>query len=137
MRAFKSKNVCTKRQMAAFIFLLAGALLGIDLTVRPVWADENMPLVRVGTEAMERRIIQKVAVEYPPEARENHIEGVVKMEVVVDAGGIPSKFKILKGHPLLVPAAIKAVSKWRYKPFEVSGQPVAVVTTVELTFRLK
>src|ERR1700732_1410902 len=110
MRTFNTRNLCTKWEMAAFVFLLA-TMLGIDLTVRPVSADENMPLIRVGTEAMERRIIQRVPAEYPPEARENHIEGVVKMEVVVDAEGVPSKFKILKGHPLLVPAAIKAVSK--------------------------
>jgi len=36
--------------------------------------------------------------------------------------------------PLLVPAAIKAVKQWRYKPFLLNGQAVEVETTVTVTF---
>jgi protein TonB len=37
---------------------------------------------------------------------------------------------------MLVPAAIDAVSRWRYKPYLLNGEPVEVETTITVNFRL-
>ena len=37
---------------------------------------------------------------------------------------------------MLQPAAIDAVSRWRYRPYLLNGQPVEVETTVSVVFNL-
>jgi len=43
---------------------------------------------------------------------------------------------VVKGSAVLTGAAIAAVSKWRYAPFLLNGEPVAVQTNIQLQFRL-
>ena len=43
---------------------------------------------------------------------------------------------MLSGHPLLVKAAVDAVSQWVYKPTFLSGKPVEVDAPIIVTFRL-
>jgi protein TonB len=38
------------------------------------------------------------------------------------------------GHPLLVPAAQESLRKWLWEPTLLNGNPVEVVTTVEVAF---
>ena len=40
------------------------------------------------------------------------------------------------GHPLLVPAATDAVKQWVYKPTLLNGDPVDVLTTIDVNFTL-
>jgi protein TonB len=44
---------------------------------------------------------------------------------------------VASGHPLLVPAALEAVKQWVYQPTLLNGQPVEVVTQVEVSFALE
>jgi protein TonB len=39
-------------------------------------------------------------------------------------------------HPGLAQAALDAVRQWRYQPTLLNGQPVEVVTNIEVTFEL-
>jgi len=39
-------------------------------------------------------------------------------------------------HPGLAQAALDAVSQWRYEPTLLNGQPVEVITTIEVAFEL-
>jgi protein TonB len=43
---------------------------------------------------------------------------------------------MLSGHPLLVQAATEAVRQWRYKPTLLNGEPVEVVTQIDVNFTL-
>jgi len=43
---------------------------------------------------------------------------------------------VLSGHPLLVPSAMEAVRQWRYKPTLLNGEPVEVITTIDVNFVL-
>ncbi len=36
----------------------------------------------------------------------------------------------------LAPAAIEAVKQWKYKPYLLNGEPVEVVTTIDVVFTL-
>jgi protein TonB len=58
------------------------------------------------------------------------------MEVVIDKDGKVQDVKAITGHPLLVKAAVEAVSRWRYQPTLLQGQPVEVLTEVEQRFSL-
>jgi TonB family protein len=70
---------------------------------------------------------------YPPEANEKSIEGTVVLEVTMDAAGTVTDVRALKGHELLVPAAIDAVRQWRFEP--LPGMPTRIMT-VTVRFRL-
>jgi len=74
--------------------------------------------------------------EYPPLAKVARIQGTVRMEIVVNKDGGVQDIKVITGHPLLVKAAVEAVSRWRYQPTLLQGQPVEVLTEVEQRFSL-
>jgi len=73
---------------------------------------------------------------YPAEAKQNHIEGVVKLEATLGKDGSVQNLKVISGHPLLAKAALDSVAHWRYKPTLLNGEPVQVVTEVDVNFAL-
>lgn len=64
----------------------------------------------------KRRVLSKVVPAYPELARKMHIDGSVKLEVIVAPNGSPKNTKALGGHPLLVQAASDAINKWKWVP---------------------
>jgi TonB family protein len=72
---------------------------------------------------------------YPDDARTNHAPGHVVMQAVINRDGTIGHLRVVEGDPALRNAALDAVSKWRYKPYTVNGQPVDVLTTVAVDFR--
>jgi len=100
-------------------------------------APETPRRVRAGGKVMQKKLIYQVPPRYPQEAERKHIEGTVRLEVIIGRDGSVSELKVLSGDPLLVDAATKAVRKWRYKPTTIQGQPVEVVTEVDVNFYLR
>jgi len=45
--------------------------------------------------------------------------------------------RVLRSRPLLDAAAIDAVRQWRFTPTLLNGQPVPVVMTVTVAFKLR
>jgi len=74
--------------------------------------------------------------EYPSTAQAARIQGNVILEIGIDETGTASVRRLVTGHPMLVPAAARAVSGWKYRPFEISGKPARVVTFVTVTFEV-
>ena len=93
-------------------------------------------LVRVASGVMQGLLDHKVEPEYPADAKEKHIEGTVVLNVDIDREGDVARVELVSGHPQLAPAAMDAVLQWRYRPFVLNGEAVAVETTVELKFTL-
>lgn len=60
---------------------------------------------------------------YPALARKRGQEGTVWLDIVLDAQGTQAQLHILKssGVAMLDTAALSAVSRWRFRPYEVSG----------------
>lgn len=60
---------------------------------------------------------------YPTLARKRGQEGTVWLDIVLDAQGTQSQLHILKssGVAVLDTAALSAVSRWRFRPYEISG----------------
>jgi len=76
-------------------------------------------------------------VQYPPEARDAGIQGVVILEVVIDERGRVGDAKVMRSIPLLDQPAMDEVSRWQFAPTVVNGQPVKVRMTVTQNFTLK
>jgi TonB family protein len=100
--------------------------------------DSSFPTrVRVSQGVMQGLLISKQPPIYPAQARTAHIEGTVFMAVEISRDGNVCNLLPISGHPLLVPAAIDAVKRWKYRPYLLNGQPVEVETQAQVNFTLK
>jgi len=84
----------------------------------------------------DSKIVTKVHPEYPLDAVDLKIHGVVKITVIIGADGRVQSARLLSGHPLLAPAALQAVRKWVFEPTEVDGKPARVATEIDIPFDL-
>ena len=92
--------------------------------------------VRVGGQVQPPQLVNKTNPAYPPLARQARIQGTVKLEGVIGKDGTVQELKVVSGHPLLIQAALDAVRNWRYRPTMLNGQPVEVITTIDVNFTL-
>jgi protein TonB len=83
------------------------------------------------------RLINKVQPVYPPIAKSARVQGKVILQAQISKNGTIEGLKVVSGHPMLTQAAIDAVSRWRYQPYILNGEPVEVDTQVEVTFTLQ
>lgn len=90
--------------------------------------------IRVATATQAAKLGSKVEPEYPPIAKASHIQGTVRMTVLIKPDGQVAWTYVLSGHPLLVQAAEDAVKQWTYSPTFVNGTAVEVLTDVEIDF---
>jgi TonB family protein len=93
--------------------------------------------IRVGGNVQKCNLIARVNPEYPPLAREARIQGTVRLQIVIGTEGRVFSVELVNGHPLLVQATKDAVQQWVYRPTFLNGQPVEVVTTVDVYFGLE
>jgi TonB family protein len=91
---------------------------------------------RIGARVMESSLTNKVDPIYPPLATIAGIQGDVVFNVLIDKDGSVKTAQLSSGHPILVNAALKALLQYHYKPTLLNGNPVQVVTTVTIPFRL-
>ena len=92
--------------------------------------------VRVSTGVATGLLIRKVAPTYPQLAKQARIQGQVVLRAEISKDGTIQNLQLISGHPMLAPAAIEAVKQWRYKPYLLNGEPVAVDTEVIVNFSL-
>lgn len=92
--------------------------------------------IRVGGNVQAARLINQPKPSYPPLARQARIQGVVKFNAIIGRDGTIQNLSLISGHPLLVPSATEAVRQWRYQPTLLNGEPVEVVTQIDVNFTL-
>ncbi len=92
--------------------------------------------VRVSQGVTRGLLVHKVTPNYPPLARSARIQGNVVLRAVIGQAGNIENLRLITGHPMLAPAAIQAVSQWRYRPYRLNGEPVEVETEVTVHFTL-
>jgi protein TonB len=74
---------------------------------------------------------------YPELARIAKIEGIVILEAVIDASGSVTSARVLRGDPMLDPAALDAVKRWKFTPARLNDEAIPVVMTVTVQFKLR
>ena len=94
------------------------------------------PPIRVGGRVQNARILHRVMPVYPPEAVEQQVSGTVRLEAIIGVDGRVRDLQLVDGHPMLAPSALDAVAQWRYRPTQLNGQDVEVVTLIEVNFNL-
>jgi protein TonB len=117
---------------------IVGGMTGVAAPVAATMPAAEKPKgpVRVGGAVSPPRLIFGPAPQYPILARQSRIQGIVVIDAIIDEHGNVIGEKIVSGHPLLVQAALKAVSQRKYDPTILDGEPTPVDLTVEVTFRM-
>jgi len=89
--------------------------------------------LRVSGEAQQAKLLRQAPPVYPAAARQAGTSGVVRMSVVIGKDGTVRDVSVMNGPGREFNiAAMEAVKQWVYKPTLLSGEPVEVVTTVEV-----
>jgi periplasmic protein TonB len=103
----------------------------------PVKAKPVTPQrIRVGGNVQQAKLIRQPRPIYPPLAKQARIQGLVRLEAIIGKDGTIQNLRVVSGHPLLVPAALEAVKQWVYAPTLLNGEPVEVVTQIDVNFTL-
>ena len=63
-----------------------------------------------------RKVLTRVAPQYPNLARSLSIRGNVKVAVCIAANGSPKSIQVKGGNPVLAEAAEKALRDWKWEP---------------------
>lgn len=138
--------MATDREVLAFVRLKPGAIGYLSASadtqgVRVIAVGKTDSLtspdvVEVGGAIPMPERIVNVTPDYPLLAKSGHVQGDVDVEVIIGRAGAVESARVVRSVPMLDPAAIAAVKRWKYKPTIINGVPVAVKTRVRVSFSL-
>jgi len=94
--------------------------------------------IAVGGSVQPSRLIRQVKPVYPDDLQQSGVQGTVLVRAVISKDGTVLHPVVVNTevHPGLAKAALDAVSQWTYEPTLLNGQPVEVVTTIDIAFQL-
>jgi protein TonB len=90
--------------------------------------------VKVSSGTVAGMIISKPEPVYPAIAKAAHVQGAVILHAIISKDGTIENLSVISGNGMLVNAARDAVSRWRYKPYLLNGEPVEVETSITVNF---
>jgi TonB family protein len=110
----------------------------LTLVIRPRDAQSQAlaQRIRVGGNVQSARLIKQPKPTYPAEAKQQRVQGLVRLHASIGKDGSVENLEVISGDPLLAPAAVGAVNQWVYQPTYLNGQPVAVDTEIDVNFTL-
>ena len=97
-------------------------------------SSKTLTQIRVSQGTSVGLLLRKVQPVYPSEARENHIRGTVRMQAVISKTGDVVNLELLEGPIELAMSAVTAVRQWKYRPYLLNGEPVAICTEVVINY---
>ncbi len=109
------------------------ALVGF-MALTAVAAEDQM--IRIGGNVQQANLVSQTTPVYPPQAKQDRVQGTVQLQVVIDIEGHVAEVSVLAGPDALVASAVEAVKQWVYRPTLLNGEPVKVQTTVDVRYTL-
>jgi|HubBroStandDraft_6_1064221.scaffolds.fasta_scaffold202750_2 TonB family protein len=91
--------------------------------------------VQVPAEVMQRLLIHRVEPTYPAEARQENLQGIIALDIIVGKDGSVESMHALNGPEVLARAAMDALRWWKFEPYRVNGEPAVAETTVAVEFK--
>jgi TonB family protein len=89
---------------------------------------------RVAGTVQAAKLVDMVRPVYPEQARMASVSGTVRLQAIIGTDGRVEELEVLSGDPLLLYSAVDAVCQWRYDPTRINGQPIEVLTTIDVIF---
>src|SRR5215472_6629515 len=102
------------------------------------WSNKACKIYHLGDDGIAPpAVISRSEPEYPKDARERKIEGIVALDIVIERDGKVENVRLVYSpDPGLAENAIKAVKTWQFKPCQKRGKPVRCGLYIELQFHL-
>jgi TonB family protein len=126
------------RKIILLIAVSVCVVIAIAQEAQPQPQQQQAPVrherIRLSSEALERMLKHKVKPKYPDEAKQAHLKGTVRLQVVVGEDGSVKEAKPIEGDPVLAKAATDAVLQWRYRPCSIDSRPVQMEGEVDVKF---
>jgi TonB family protein len=110
-----------------------GVVGGVPALPPPV---DGTKRITIGGNVQQSKLISQPRPVYPPLAKQAHIQGVVHLSALIGKEGNVINLAVISGHPLLVPSAIEAVQQWVYQTTHLNGEPVEVLTQIDVNYTL-
>lgn len=92
-----------------------------------VWVAVLALVSFCAAQEVARKVIARTAPTYPEMARKMHLEGKVKVEVVITPAGNVASAKLAGGSPVFEKSALDAVKQWRFAPAEKETRGIIVM----------
>jgi protein TonB len=115
---------------------IGGVLGGMGNAPAPVVKAATPKKIAISSGVIAGLKIGGVNPTYPPIARAARISGTVVLQATISKQGTIQNLRVISGPPMLTQSALEAVKTWRYKPYDLNGEPVEVETTVNVVFNL-
>lgn len=95
-------------------------------------APDHPPRVNLSIKDTKKLVVKRVRPVYPAVARNARLVGRCGVRVVITPQGEIAEVRLVYGHPMIAPAALDAVRKWKFRPYLQDGQAVEAEGEVEL-----
>lgn len=112
------------------------ALSGIMSTTAATLPKPAPQKIKVSQGVSQGLLVRSVPPVYPALARQMRLQGDVELFATIGKDGSITEVKALSGDSVLSRAAIEAVKQWKYKPYYLDDQPVAIQTQITVKFKL-
>ena len=117
--------------------LIIGLFCGLVALAAGIAQEKTDSTVKIVCRAMQHlKLVKMVRPTYPESAKQAHIEGTVVLTCLIGTDGSVEKLDVVRGHELLVQAALEAVSQWKYEPLKLNGKAVQAETSVRVIFEI-
>jgi len=100
------------------------------------FAQGDAPRIRIGGDVQATKLVNKVTPLYPPLVKQVKVQGTVRFAALIGVDGHLKGLTVESGHPLLVESAQTAVQQWVYQPTLLNGNPVEVLTAIDVNYTL-
>jgi TonB family protein len=115
-----------------------GPMTTVPISAPPAPPQTPATAMATGGHVTPVMLIAQTKPAYPVDLQRAGIAGTVKMQAIISKEGLVNDLKT-SGSPDegLARAAMEAVWKWRYRPALLDGEPIEVITTIDVNYSLK
>jgi TonB family protein len=125
-------------EVALMIQMPGSAGMDAGATSTPVMPPpaDGTKRITIGGNVQQAKLVSQTRPIYPPLAKQARISGVVHLSALIGKDGTVINLAVISGHPLLIPSALDAVKSWVYQKTLLNGEPVEVITQIDVNFTL-
>lgn len=93
--------------------------------------------IRVGGNVQMAQLVRQAHPEYPADLQAAGVQGVVRLRAIISKDGTVLHAQVINTvDSRLAQLALDAVNQWVYQPTLLNGEPVEVITTIDIDFTL-
>lgn len=130
--------IATNGEVALMIQMPGSAGMDVGATSTPTMPPpaDGTKRITIGGNVQQAKLVSQTRPVYPPLAKQARISGVVHLSALISKEGNVINLAVISGHPLLIPSALDAVKTWVYQTTLLNGDPVEVLTQIDVNYTL-